>query len=197
MADIFQQEQERFTRFIQSENERLNRLIRNLYLHFHLEHYRDRDLYDHICQELADYFHADTCSLYLVSYEEDVVEDATLAPRLQKWIELMGACGPWRRALRQHYVRRRSRSRYQLPITLNSDQLIPELTRRAFFSNAPWRYNSAYDFRKPSRYAPSQSNISASDLSEDLPRQVIWFNDGLYNSARCALVSLIVRESNS
>jgi hypothetical protein len=97
-------------------------------------------------------------------------------------------------------VRRRSRSRYQLPIESDNvnSQRISELTRRAFYSNEPWRYISAYDFRRPvSHYSHSNFDGLSSDLAEDFPKQVIWYNDGLYNSCRCALVSPIVREGSS
>ncbi len=206
--DPVEAEQERFNRFIQAENERLNRLIRNLYLHFQLEHYSERDLYDHICQEVAKYFRAASCELYIVRYDEessDIQEerkgtvphtqnDGDKGRHITKWLELVGAFGPARRALKQQYVTQRSRSRYEIPIDDSDRAAITGVTRRAFTCGGPTRYTSGYDLRSVRADSPKQQSPGAKELRTDSSRQVVWYQDGLYNSYRCGLMVPLVRE---
>lgn len=181
-------EQHRFNRFIRAENERVNRLIRNLYLHFHLENYSERDLYDRICQEVANYFRADVCALYLVRYEPEEIPTGRGRPRLSRWLELVGAFGPWRRALRQKYVRRQSRTRYELPD--DSDAEVSGLTRKMFLSSEPGRFPSGFDFRTMRNgRAPGPTR-----LRDETTHQVVWYQDSLYNSCRCMLFAPLQRE---
>ena len=207
--------QERFTRFIWAENKRLNDLIRNLYLYFQLEHYSERDLYDHICQEVAEYFRADCCALYLVHYEEQPNSEGYLieaagairsssqsrrsSPRhLTKWLELVGASGPWRRVLKEQYVRQRSRRHYQLPGALKVEPCdsaeITGMTRKGFVSEDPTRYASGYDFRLSRSDSLKQELSMEVKLEADTPRQVVWYQDGLYNSCRCSMMVPLARE---
>ena len=204
----------RFNQFIWAENERLNRLIRNLYLQFQLKHFTERDLYDRICEEVANYFMADSCSLYLVRYEETEQQKPVPAVDpsgshtsrshlLTKWLELVGAEGPWRRALRQQYVRRRSAARYELPFENQHEDFL-SATCRGFASTGAHCYLSTY--RLP-RYESScgLSATSASDtelpteaqqtLQEDIPRQVVWRNDNLYNTFRSMVLAPLIRQS--
>lgn len=44
-GDEYEADTHRFNQFIWAENERLNRLIRNLYLQFQLKHFTERELY--------------------------------------------------------------------------------------------------------------------------------------------------------
>lgn len=203
-------EQERFSHFIQAENERLNRLIRNLYLYLlQFKHYSERDLYDRICQEVAEYFRAASCELYHVRYEEGEpgkkkskvissrLPDGSDSKRcLTKWLELVGAYGPARRALRQHYVRRPSRSLYEVPILESPDPTeITGMTRRGFVNEDPTRYASAYDFRPARKDSRKQETSKNGELRTESTRQTVWYQDGLYNSCRCSLMVSLMRES--
>ena len=200
-------EQERFNRFIWSENERLNRLIRNLYLYLlQFEHYSERDLYDRICQEVAEYFRASSCELYLVRYEE---EDSDQSPprsgttntspgkheySLAKWLELVGAYGQGRRALQQRYVRHADRLRYELPLDHSKRHDLTGMTRLAFISEDPTRYVSGYDHRATRNGDPKPGQPDVPRLRTHASRQVVWYQDGLHNSFRCSLMASNLRE---
>ncbi|MFQ6044595.1 MAG: hypothetical protein ACE5PV_27395 [Candidatus Poribacteria bacterium] len=189
--DSLGKSQDHFSKFILAENQRLDRLIHNLYLKFQLDYYSERDLYNHICQEVAQYFRADCASLYLIRYEEAYQPDekGNKSVKLIKWLDLVGAFGPWRRALRPQYRRERSRSRYEIPF---DEENIPEkgmgLTRKGFFTTGSMRFNSGYDFR-----SWREGEIQ---LRKEVVRNVVWYQDGLYNSCRCILTTPIVRESS-
>ncbi len=201
-------EQERFNRFIWSENERLNRLIRNLYLYLlQFEHYSERDLYDRICQEVAEYFRASSCELYLVRYEEGEVDppDHKFGPptwpsperkyKLTKWLELVGAYGQGRRALQRRYVRHADRLRYEIPLDPPANATsLPKMTRMGFINEGPSRYASGYDHRAARHTGSKTGRSEKSSLHDEASRQVVWYQDGLHNSFRCNLMAPIVRE---
>src|SRR5688572_30715765 len=98
--------------FVFDENERLNRLIRNLYIKFRLDRYPAAELYDHICREVAQYFHADACSLLLVRHKRE--KDPTGTTDLRTCLELVGAFGPWEEALHPKKTRRKQVVQYDL-----------------------------------------------------------------------------------
>jgi hypothetical protein len=206
----YKDKQKRFTQFIQAENERLNRLIRNLHLYLlQFKHYTKRDLYDRICQEVAVYFQAANCEIYLVRYEEREPEEGKSkvisyslkngndSKRcLTKWLELVGAYGPARRALRQQYIRQRSRCLYEIPmVELSEPAKITSMTQFGFVSEDPTRYTSAYDWRSARDDSLKQESSKNDVLRKESPRQVVWYQDGLYNSCRCSLMVSLMRES--
>ncbi|HEX3046857.1 MAG TPA: hypothetical protein VHY08_19035 [Bacillota bacterium] len=171
--------QERFNKFIQAENERLNQLIHNLYLYLlQFKNYDERDLYDNICKEVAEYFRADCCALYLIHYEADEEKR-----ELKKWLELVGASGQWQRALRQQYSRQLHRNRYEItdPASVPSRNV----TTDAFLRDIPIRYPSCYHLR------------DIREQRNETIRGLIWYQDGLYNSCRCSILAPLIRESRT
>lgn len=195
----------RFNQFIWDENERLNRLIRNLYLQFQLKHFTEAELYDRICEEVATYFQADSCELFLVRYQEkDKLEQQEHPGRkrtrttssLKKFLELAGASGPWRRALRQKYIRQKRRPTCEIPFIEFSAEMFKSSTRRGYASTEPESYLSTYSLRRQDPADKSQSeSYKDQELEDHVPRQHVWRNDGLYNTFRSLVAAPLIRES--
>lgn len=212
----------RFSRYIWAENERLNRLIRELYLYFQLGRHTEGELYEHLCQQVARYFGAASCQLYLVTHEEEqegrtgatvtrladqrppigMQSDSTSQPetqfRLTRWLELVGASGPWKRALKQTYVRRRSRSRYELTPSAATDDKLDKVglgsTLQGFLSAKPLRFSSRVDMPRATKRERNDIETAGSPpLREDVEHQVVWHNDKSYNSCRCVLQAPLLR----
>ena len=160
------------------ENERLRRLIYNLYLNFRLEYLPEQQLYDDICRNVTQYFHVDSCALYLVG------QDAKEGPAsLETFYELKGAFGPYDRALRPQYVRRQPKTRYPLYTT----PLINEwqhnklgMTEFALFEDIPTFYPSRMNFR----HKPRKEGESSPQDPADTVGQLVWYQDNLYNTSR-------------
>jgi len=100
---------ERVAELVARENERLTRLLRNLYQEFRPGWGGHSQLYEQICRELAQYFRCDSCELYLVQQEYDPDK-----PRFDEKLVLTAAFGPWERALAPRFVRRIMQTRYPL-----------------------------------------------------------------------------------
>lgn len=125
------------TRLVQRENERLTRLLRNLYQEFRLGRGDRSRLYEHICRELAQYFQCDCCQLYLVRQEPDAAGDGDAQPR--EMLELVAAFGPWEQALSPRFVRRALKTQYRLESRSHTAQVFRQTYSRADLSRLHYR----------------------------------------------------------
>ncbi|MFQ6039709.1 MAG: hypothetical protein ACE5PV_02535 [Candidatus Poribacteria bacterium] len=209
-------EQESLNELIYGETERLTSFIYKLYEKFRLAHFREEELYDHICREAAQYFHADGASLFLVQYDIDKYG------KLRKRIELVGAFGPWARALRPKHVRVKQPTQHELDEYESGEKIATSTSVNAYLSPFPILHSTRLSFemerewkkqkaknasqvvKNPASEAvsleiPAPANFApASESQETIPRNETWLCNNLYNVCRNMLsVSIARREAIS
>jgi len=166
------------TQLVQRENERLTRLLRNLYQEFRLGEGERSQLYEHICQELAQYFRCDCCQLYLVEQR----------PSGGEVLSLVAAFGPWEAALKPRYVRRIIPIEYPLDSDSQTAQRFREEVAHVDLSRV--------DYRVSSRDVPlgrSRRNRGSRGLTPEPEWHVVWPRDNLYNVSRNIISCPILR----
>ena len=155
--------QERLSDLIFEENERLRRLIYNLYLTFRLDYLPEQQLYDDICRNVAQYFHADSCVVSLIDYHfNPFTASSPLAPHL----EIKGAFGSPCRLLRPCNVR--ERPNHSVPLDCDD----PGIELFTLTLRVPKLYPSRCLYRTGTR-----TNLQT-------PAHHVWHNDNLYNTSR-------------
>lgn len=168
------------TALVQRENERLTRLLRNLYQEFRLSQGDRTQLGEHICRELAQYFHCDCCQLYLVRQENVVSDSGVSAP--QEALVLVAAFGPWERALHPRYVRRIFRTQYDLNGDSHTARVLREADARVDMSRRSFRKR-----KQVSSHRPVQRQV------EDAEWHLVWWRDNLYSVSRNILSCPVLR----
>jgi len=157
------------TTLVQRENERLTRLLRNLYQEFRLGRGDQSRLYAHICRELAQYFQCDCCQLYLVRQEST-----------GEFLELAAAFGPWEQALKPRFVRRVLKMQYPLDDALGH-------TAHVF------RDTYARVDRCRAEYRQRGRGGGGKGMAEDAEWHLVWRRDNLYSISRNMLSCPILR----
>lgn len=191
---------ERLRDLVFEENERLNRLIRNLYLKFRLERYPEAELFDHICRELAQYFHTDACSLFLIRHERT-------QSGLKPYLKLVGAFGPWQAELYPQKVRQKQIAQYDI-------ENLSSLSTRAYHRGIPTLLPSRQDFEMirevGKRYYKKFEKMQVTTNREDKQKQeetkqrygeaarhLVWRYTNLYYTCRNMLWIPIMRKPES
>lgn len=166
---------------VQHENERLTRLLRNLYQEFRLGEGDRSQLYEHICRELAQYFRADCCELYLV--KQHVAESA--GQKTEEVLSLVAAFGPWEAALKPRYVRRIFPTEYSLDSSNHTTRRFNDGKARVDLCRVAVREHKeegAVDVKQGG--APSYA---------DPEWHVVWPRDNLYNVSRNVISCPVLR----
>jgi hypothetical protein len=178
---------ERLRTLVFEENERLNRLIRNLYLKFRLDRYPESELFDHICRELAQYFHADVCSLLLRRWQT-AEKDGGLKPHL----ELVGAFGPWQEALHPTNTRKKQVTSYDL-------EDFEPITPRAYHREVPTLTPSRQQFELMRRIGSESTRSQGQQAvsGKELARHLVWHYTNLYSTCRNMIIAPIMRQPES
>ena len=186
---------ERLRTLVFEENERFNRLIRNLYLKFRLDRYPPDELYNHICREVAQYFHADVCSLMLLRHEE-VDKDGSGRKQLHPFLELKGAFGPWEEALRPKKARRKQTVRYDLYVST----AMASVTARAYHKHLPSLASSRQDLeliRMIGKPVHGKAGRWRSNAAVEAPaRHLVWHYNNLYYTCR-NVIQIPIRRPDS
>lgn len=163
------------------ENERLSRFIRNLYLKFRLERYPETELFEHICRELAQYLHTDVSTLFLVRYKRRPA-------KLRRFLELVGAFGPWQEALRPNKVRVKKVTRYNL-----NDP--GGVTPRAYRREIPTVCSSREELELLREIGRTFRSAAGGGSPKEEPTQhLIWRYTNLYYTCRNVIMCSIRRQ---
>lgn len=185
------------------ENERLNRLIQNLYMKFRLDRYPEAELYNHICREVAQYVHASCCSLLLLRHGRDsgpekagqdqehqddrASKEAEEADQkryeVKETLQLVGAFGPWQAALEPRHHHEKTTLEYRL------DKEKRTLTTEAYFRRLPTLLRSRQHFiliRQAVELAQqaSKKKDAKDESPTDQERHLIWRYINLYWTCR-------------
>ena len=169
----YEQAERLVTALVQHENERLTRLLRNLYQEFRLGRGERSQLYEHICRELAQYFHCDCCQLYLVRH--NLARARNGRGRLEESLVLEAAFGPWEQALKPRHVRRIFPTQYLLDRQSTSHSV----TR--YYCDDPTADICRSEYRG--------SGLGRSDVEWHL----VWRRDNLYSTSRNILSCPVAR----
>jgi hypothetical protein len=162
---------------VQRENESLTRLLRNLYQEFRLGEGDRSQLYEHICRELAQYFRADCCQLYLVKQQvPELGEQRAKELQVTELLSLVAAYGPWEAALKPRFVRRIFPTEYPLEADYH--------TTRGFHKPKACVDLCRVDYRDGEKDAAPGRSRGASVAYSDPERHLVWPWDNLYNVSR-------------
>jgi len=168
---------------VREENRRLDRFIARLHLKFLLGHYEAEDLYDDVARSLAEYFEADCGTIHLVEYEE--VREPGKPTELRTVLRLRGAAGPWERALRPRYFRRKPSDAVTLPEGTGETRP-PNLTALIAGERLPMVFPSRLAFQKARRERCQTLHSEKQDEKDADIRahQVVWHHRNLHSVSR-------------